>query len=244
MITAILNGYKRPEYLDEQLHAIENQSVKPTEILLWYNHPDTDNINYRIGERIPVAYNNVNHGVWARFYFALNARNPYVCVFDDDTIPGNRWLENCIETMNTTEGLLGTVGLKYYGKGEHYFDGYTRYGWCNPEYTRSVVEVDFVGHSWFFKKEWLSVMFRELPDPQYKNCGEDMHFSYMLQKYTTIRTFVPPHPPEDREMWGSLKAVQYGDDMNALWRNSPNKVLMNEYFVNQRKKGWKFTYER
>ena len=100
MITVILNGYKRGDNLNEQLEALRNQTVKPDEILLWYNNPgDNDLLNYDIGMEIPVAYCNYNFGVWARFYFAMNARNPYVVVFDDDTIPGKRWLENCMKTM-------------------------------------------------------------------------------------------------------------------------------------------------
>jgi hypothetical protein len=46
MITVILNGYKRPENLNEQLEALKNQTVKPDEILFWYNNPgDNDLIN-------------------------------------------------------------------------------------------------------------------------------------------------------------------------------------------------------
>ena len=39
MITVILNGYKRGDNLNEQLEALKNQTVKPDEILLWYNNP-------------------------------------------------------------------------------------------------------------------------------------------------------------------------------------------------------------
>ena len=114
MITVILNGYKRPENLNEQLEALKNQTLPPDEILFWYNNPgDNDLINYDIGTEIAGAYCNYNFGVWARFAFALNAKNDYVCVFDDDTIPGKKWLENCMDTMNEKEGLLGTVGLLY-----------------------------------------------------------------------------------------------------------------------------------
>ncbi len=108
-----------------------------------------------------------------------------------------------------------------------------------------------VGHSWFFKKEWLSHMWREQPDPKYNTCGEDMHFSYMLQKYAGIKTFVPPHPKNDKEMWGSIKGAQYGGDANSLWESNqrsvegvPFRALMNEYFHNQRMKGWKLVYEK
>ena len=35
-ITVILNGYKRGNQLTEQLEALNNGTVKPNEILLWY----------------------------------------------------------------------------------------------------------------------------------------------------------------------------------------------------------------
>ena len=40
MITVILNCYKRPEYLKEQIESIENQTIKPKEIWIWYNNPE------------------------------------------------------------------------------------------------------------------------------------------------------------------------------------------------------------
>jgi CDP-4-dehydro-6-deoxyglucose reductase, E1 len=110
-ITVILNGYKRGNNLDEQYEALQNQTVKPDEILLWYNNPGDSDPNYEIGTKIPTAYCTANFGVWARFAFALNAKSEYICIFDDDTIPGKKWLENCLNTMKTHEGLLGTVGL-------------------------------------------------------------------------------------------------------------------------------------
>ena len=49
MITAILNGYKRGDNLNEQLEALKNQTVPPDEILLWYNNPgDNDLLNIMI----------------------------------------------------------------------------------------------------------------------------------------------------------------------------------------------------
>ena len=72
--------------------------------------------------------------------------------FDDDTIPGKKWFENCLETIKQNEGLLGTQGLRFKSK--------TRYspniciGWDNPNIKTE--KVDIVGHCWFFKREWLS----------------------------------------------------------------------------------------
>jgi hypothetical protein len=61
--------------------------------MLWYNNPgDPRLINRDAIVKTDSAYSNYNFGVWARFAFALNATTKYVCVFDDDTLPGKKWL--------------------------------------------------------------------------------------------------------------------------------------------------------
>jgi hypothetical protein len=52
-------------------------------------------------------------------------------------------------------------------------------------------------------------------------------------------------------LWGSTKGPTYGGDANSLWESNqrsidgiPFKELMNEYFHNQRKKGWKLVNEK
>lgn len=256
MITVILNGYRRPENLNEQIEALNNGTIKPSEILFWYNNPGEEfDVNYEIGEKYPGVYGNYNFGVWSRFYFAMNASNPYICIFDDDTIPGRRWLENCITTMEKKEGLLGTVGLLYLNPlnptHSSYYEHYLRFGWPSGGNNEEIVQVDLVGHSWFFKREWLSYFVRELPDPKYNTCGEDMHFSYMLQKYGGINTYVPPHPADNKELWGSIKGDTYGGDSVSLWESNqpssngvPFKTLMNQFFREQRLKGWRLVNEK
>lgn len=242
-ITVILNGYKRPHNLDEQIVALGESTIKPEHIMLWYNNPGGNVFNTNAIQSTRSAISNVNWGVWARFFYALNARTKYVCVLDDDTIPGARWLENCMNTMATHRGLLGTVGLIYPPGADHYHAGYVRTGWvdANPDVRR----VDFVGHSWFFEREWLSALTREIPDFNvFSTCGEDMHFSYALKKYYDINTYVPPHPAHDRSLWGSLRAHELGDDMVASWRIAPNQQAgMSTYFKLLRSRGWKLVSE-
>lgn len=245
-VTVILNSYRRGYNLDEQLEAINNQTVKPKEILLWYNHPGNDDlVNYNIINKIPTALNNINHGVWARFAYALNAKSEYVCIFDDDTIPGKKWLENCLNTIKIHNGLLGTVGLLYtfppapMTKFDSYFHHYLRFGW--PHNNKYTVEVDLVGHSWFFRKEWLGAYWYNVPDTDYfKTCGEDMHFSYAIQKHFGLKTYVPPHPANDKEMWGSIKGSELGGK-DSLWTQGPEnqRQLVDEYFKLLRSYGWK-----
>lgn len=204
-ITVILNGYLRPQFLAEQIESVKNQTVQPTEIMLWQNA--TEGFDPDITNNITVAASNKNLGVWARFAYALNAKTEYICIIDDDTIPGSKWFENCLNTMETHEGLLGTIGLIY--KSNHNYLEHSRWGWDYPN--EEVVRVDIVGHCWFFKREWLSAFWRELPPLGFEYIGEDMHFSYTIQKYLGLNTYVPPHPVSDKQMWGSLKGWPLGN---------------------------------
>lgn len=240
-ITVILNGYKRGKNLDKQIESLQKQTVRPDDIMLWYNNPGEGiEVNNEAVAKTKAAVSNENWGVWARFYYAMNAKTKYICVFDDDTIPGEKWLENCLNTIKTHRGLLGTVGLVYESK-ENYFDN-VRYGWVNPN--EEVKEVDIVGHSWFFEKEFLTAFCRELPLLDVKICGEDIHFSYTLQKYFGLKTFVPPHPKNDKSMWGSLKGEELGIDKHAI---SCQHIVdfngnflhgVNDYFKECQKNGW------
>jgi GT2 family glycosyltransferase len=82
--------------------------------MLWQNNIEGFDTN--LTSSLITASCNKNLGVWARFAYALNASTEYVCIFDDDTIPGNRWLENCLNTIQTHNGLLGTAGIRFKSK--------------------------------------------------------------------------------------------------------------------------------
>jgi len=235
-VTVILNGYKRPHTLSIQLDSIKNQTVQPNDILLWQN--SGSEFDTELTKDITHSSCNKNLGVWARFAYALNAKTEYVCIFDDDTIPGKLWLENCLNTMKKQEGLLGTIGIKFHTENTYW--PATRVGWDRPN--DEIERVDIVGHSWFFKREWLSMFWRELPEmSQNTLVGEDIHFSYMLQKYGNIGTFVPPHPHNNMDMWGSIPkyAWEIGTDTNAISMNNSNMDLMSQTFKEYVNKGFK-----
>ncbi len=223
-VSVVLSAYKRIENLPLQLDAIENQTLKPREILLFQDgiaSGEKITIPADIKKRLNIIeVSKTNQGVWARFDFARkNAKSKYVCIFDDDTIPGPRWLENCMTEMQKRPGLYGTIGILCNTHG--YYDGsYDRIGWANPN--RKTAMVDFVGHSWFLKTKWLDYMFDNTDELQiYKICGEDMTLSCKLREHD-ISTFVPPHPSDNTDLWGSLPTYsrKFGDDKNSLFVNN------------------------
>ncbi len=217
MISVILTAYNRLQYIDKQIEAIRSQSIKVNEILIWQND-FTKEKNVEFQKDIYHVRSSHNFGVWSRFSLALNCKSDYICIFDDDTIPGKNWLKNCLDTIELKNGLIGTRGVRFASEKE-YIVG-QEFGWNNPN--EKIQEVDIVGHSWFFKRDWLSYFWRELPKIKASNyVGEDIHFSYVLQKYLELSTYVPPHPKNDKSLWGSdySLAMKIGTDHNAISYN-------------------------
>lgn len=224
-ITVILNCYRRPYNLKMQIESIKNQSIKPKEIWLWVNHHE-DNKDFDFNEiKVDKIFkNDYNWKFYGRFAAALLADTEYIAVYDDDTIPGSNWHKNCLETMETSPGILGSAGIIL--KDKRYIN-HDRCGW--PTQNLETTQVDLVGHSWFFKRDWLQYLWKEKPYTW--DNGEDIQFSYMAQVYGGINTYCPPHPKEDRSLHGSILGNELGIDNKAT---STNSSVSHEQFFTER----------
>ena len=235
-VSAILTLYQRPEQLLEQIVAIENQTLKPKEILLFHDASNPP-IDFDFDEKLRSRITNYikvdkNVGVWGRFAGGLLATGKYVCFFDDDTIPGKRWLENCHTQIVRRRGLYGAIGIDSWNLKNYPYKSYRRWGWdgvCD-----NTKEVDFVGHSWFLEKDWLGAMWINYSQfYAFKYVAEDVFLSYSLNKWLKIKTYVPPHPKDDLDLYGSIpsKALEYGQEadvaigFNPLQLDNMNKAL-------------------
>tara|TARA_Y100000310_G_scaffold345302_1_gene463542 strand:+ start:3195 stop:4823 length:1629 start_codon:yes stop_codon:yes gene_type:complete len=248
-ITVILNSYRRPYNLELQVKMIREQTKKPTQIWLWVNdHEDNRGFDYSSLGIDRVFQNDYNWKFYGRFAAALLVDTKYIAIFDDDTIPGSRWFENCLDTMQKKEGILGSVGYIQTGPSAQQYEA-QRPGW--PSLTEEITQVDYVGHAWFFKREWLPYMWMEMP-PTWDN-AEDIHLSYTAQKFGNIQTYCPPHPKDDKSKHGSLYGYELGVDDKATSNNIA--VSYREFFtqrdyciVKSIESGWEtingITYER
>jgi len=246
VISVILNGFKRPHTLREQYAAVKSQTADDVDVMFWGNYDENsmDKFPSEVIEECSSAFCNKNLGVWARFAFALNSFSQYICILDDDTIPGSKWLENCLETSKTHHGLLGCRGVRMTG------DDYRNYPACEYEdigassYNESAEEVDIMGHCWFFERDWLRAYWAEMPASPLLFGGEDMHMSYAIQKHFGLMTYVPPHPKDDPEMWGSLNASKYGEDMAATSRTSEGHMQAHSYWNYILSQGYQLVKDR
>ena len=235
--------FKRPQSLLQQLEAIKQQTLKPRKIYLFQDKPEdrevaTDKATEECFDEIYRADRNV--GVWGRFRYAKdNVKEKYVCLFDDDTIPGENWLESCHYNMQTNPGIYGAIGVvltkgkKLYPRGSYY-----RVGWAEP-YCKSV-QVDFVGHSWVLETSWLQYMFDQTERYQsLKFVAEDMCLSVKAKEHG-IKTYVPPHPYMKRKIWGSIPEFgdRYGKSNDALSWDDSNHKRMNKAIRGLIADGW------
>ena len=236
--TVILNAYRRPYNLKMQIEAVRNQTAPPQEIWLWVNaHEDNEGFDFKSLGVDKIFHNNYNWKFYGRFAAALLADTKYIAILDDDTIPGSRWFENCLSTIETHEGILGSAGIILNDK--HYAQ-HERCGW--PSQNEEITEVDLVGHAWFFKREWLRYLWQEKPTT-WEN-GEDIQFAFMAKIQGGIPTYCPPHPSDDKELHGSIMGNELGIDNKAT---STNSAVSHQQFFNERdmcvaaglRKGWK-----
>ena len=231
--TVILSLWRRPQNLKPQIEALRNQTFPPKEIWLWANdHDDNADVDFDdldVDRIIDCSYNFKFYG---RFAIALFAETRFVTIIDDDTIPGSKWLENCLDTYfklekkGFTQPILSTAGITL---NSLRYENHVRAGW--PIQNKEIEQVDVGCQSWFFNRDCLSHLWREKPT-RWDN-GEDIQFSYCSQKYGGVQTFCPPHPPGEKEKWGSLYAVELGTDAVAT---SNNTWLSHAQFFDQRDK--------
>lgn len=147
-ITVILNCYRRPHNLKMQIESLRRQTIKPKQIWLWINdHEDNRDFDPATLDVDRVFKNDFNWKFYGRFAAALLVDTEYIAIYDDDTIPGDKWHENCLNTMETHEGILGSAGIIL--KSSQYIN-HDRCGW--PTQNSTVTEVDLVGHAWFLSE--------------------------------------------------------------------------------------------
>ena len=213
-VSCLITSWKRQATLAQQIEAVKNQSVKPVETVVWQNHVDDRPIDEVALAGVTHVRSNKNWGVWPRFLFAMEFSTEYVCIFDDDTIPGSKWLENCLTTIQSHNGLLGSIGV-WFPKGTRL--PHHRAGWAT--HNEQVRQVDIVGHSWFFRRKWLRHYALE-PRMGGRTWGEDYHFSVAIQKHLGLGTYVPPQPKDKPEMSGSLRGYELGSGPDSLWEGN------------------------
>lgn len=229
-IGVLLSSHGRPHTLRPQLAAIDAQTVKPDDLVIFHDHAPGVQFDTEATRGRKVTATNWTGGVWNRFAFCLwGFSTEFICVLDDDTIPGPQWLKNCLDCSLREPGLYGTNGVLFthgHRQARKYF------GFSNP--LPDQVPVDIVGHAFFFPRVLLAKAC-SLPRPDVSTAGEDYHLAFAAQAMGW-QTWCPPHHLP--ELSGSTRP-DLGTDDKALYRTpgeEEKKQRVHEFYLAQ---GWK-----
>ena len=240
-IGVILTVYKRSHY-QNQLYSILSQTISPKVIYIWRNESHVDvQIDRRIleiAERNGTEIHHIhsktkNFKFHGRFTIPLLIDTEYSVIFDDDTIPAPRWFENCLRALHKHNAIVGANGRIMVPAGTVEGD---ELGVGDGAQVNEDTIVDFVGHCWFFKREWIHHMWSFYPNT-FEN-GEDIHFAASCSIRAGIRCVVPRQLPSELYAWGDTQN-HLGIDEHATWRkpnHTPIRKGVKDHWINL---GWK-----
>jgi hypothetical protein len=235
-VTIVLNGFKRQHTLKEQIQAFKNQTYPIEKIMYW--NLKSDDLRYQLDynflkkENIEYAETSHDYGTWGRFSFALNTKSDFICIYDDDIIPGPGYIQNCVETFEKQPGILGLMGTVItQDKGQ-----WIQYGWRdfnNP----NPVQVIYLYQSHFFPKEVLQAFWASAPSWDLvcnRHLGEDLHIAFAAKKYFNLNAYVVPHPKNNKTIWGNIAGDRYGEDEHSIHLSNIQPKMLDhlQYMIN------------
>tara|TARA_B100000900_G_scaffold142671_1_gene120961 strand:+ start:20118 stop:20828 length:711 start_codon:yes stop_codon:yes gene_type:complete len=170
-LLVILTQYKR-NHLEKQLFAINNQTIKPDYIVVFQNENHRDISKLKEKFNFIHIHSDFNTKFFGRFAACFTFPVDICMVLDDDIIPGRNCLKNYIKQCIELNGIIGGNGrIAINNNNKDVLKQPPEIGIRN-----SPILVDFVGHIWCFKKEWLYYMFSIKPFTY--DTGEDMHLCF------------------------------------------------------------------
>ncbi len=149
---------------------------------------------------------NANLGGWPRFQQALNARTKYVCILDDDTLPGPEWLEAAVARIRIAEEDPEMESICVAAAGEIFREDNSdsRY-LIGPQSPRGEeIDVDIGRQGWVFNKDLLRPFILN-PPPGDGRIGWDFHLAVNLHMQDVL-TVVLPYEQGNMAKWGMLEA--------------------------------------
>lgn len=225
-IGLIITVWKRNN-LELQIKQILKQTLRPDYVVVFQNenHINVDNIVKKYNcIHVKSSYNTKYFG---RFSYMFNLPVDICIVMDDDIIPNINCIKNYSNLCINHNSIIGGNG---------------RYSFSNPNYNilktktpkeglRKLQLVDFVGHLWCFKKEWLHYMFSIKPYTY--DTGEDMHLCFSCKLLGNINSYVGQHNCIEDNYDNSNGSL--GDDAVACFKVTSPELRKNveKYFLDK-----------
>lgn len=177
----LLTQYKRNN-LDQQLDALKSASVDTSDVIVYQNENHVDLQLLKSKYNFQLIKSDFNTKYFGRFYHLLNYDVTFCLVLDDDIIPEKNFFKNIFKQCNELDSIItGNGRFGYFNKNIEKLNQPKEYG------NKKNFKVDFGGHAWCFKKNWLHDSLSIVPYTL--ETGEDMHLCYSLKVLKDINTY-------------------------------------------------------
>ncbi len=222
-LTVILTQYKRKN-LAKQLESVFKQSLVADKVIVFQNEKHVDISELISFYKIEHVLSSHNTKFFGRFAFCLSLNSNYFIVLDDDIVPGPKCFENYINECNRLSGIIG-------GNGRIAELNINKNALHAPPDTGIRTQsrlVDFVGHMWVFKKEWLYDMF-SIP-PSTLDTGEDMHFCFSAKLKSGINSYACKQ--EDPSESSDISNGRHATDQHSSYKKTSSelRISVERYF--------------
>lgn len=235
-ISVVTQTYLRPVNFERQLEAINSQTIEPHQVLV--GHLKGEKSDQFPSEKLDIIYDQ-DPGMKAKFITAacVKENTDFICVLDDDVIPGRKALENLINSFEKKPGVYGALGFNIR---KDMYDEHCAGREEPPKGQHETIqEVDYVGQAWFFPYHYLEYFFSERPPVDVKSGSDDIWFSFKAWDEENIKSYVPPHPPDDKEMWFAKGMEPVSPDVALCRRYDGFHEERKDLHERCRKRGWK-----
>jgi hypothetical protein len=225
-IALVLTQYKR-NHLQEQLEAIKLQTLQPKYIIIFQNENHVDITPLKKDYNFIHIHSDYNTKYFGRFAALFTFPVDVCIVMDDDVIPGPKCIETYVGECLAKNAIVGGNG---------------RYAFMNPNKSsfaalhdvgirNTSLKVDFVGHVWVFRKNWLHYMFSIKPFTY--DTGEDMHLCFSSKLLGNIESYVCVQ--KTQEELSDTKYNMYAVDDFSSFKTTPSELRkgVEEYFVSK-----------
>lgn len=230
-VTTVLSVVNRLEYFDSQIDAIESQTIDSDIFVIWRNAAE-----YTRSYPSIIYKNETQHfnSLYGRFYNSLHIKTPYTFIVDDDILPGQKYIEKCIDfsKKHNDEVVIATMGINFKTNTTSY-DPRER---ISPDvFLKEPKKVDMGGQGWFMKTQHLQHF---LYDSIFnENSGEDLHYSYCLFK-NKVPIYILDKDVSIPEGWQDLTLGERGKDNRAQWKQTQHLEIRNKVLKHYTTKGW------
>ena len=234
-VTTILTVYKRAKYLNEQIKAIENQSLK-SNILIHWNSKNLPQENMHYPMYIYKNFNSKN-ALFNRFYSSLSLNSEYIFICDDDIVPGNDYLRRGINFLksNDNKALLGVYGM-IFRPGETRYNVHERIGAVHNNFPKKPRKVHMVGQGYLFHKSILHLFAGH--EKLSTKSNEDICLGYIM--YLNKLPIYVLDVNDNIQSYPDITKGIRGSDDNALWKTQEHKISRDKLIKKLTDLGWKF----